>query len=333
MSFLGKFLPASRNGVVATHQRLDNISQQLDRMERSLKNLESRITQIESGVKDDVKKVRKDIANVHKNTGIIRDDLFGTTKVVKKVKDDLFDTKNLIMRRFDDTNKHLVETEENTREINWGIVFKDTITDSRWLKKQTFSLGRWAIGYQAAYALYRVLDEFRPKSILELGLGQSTKITSQYTEYYQDVQHAVVEHDNDWIEFYKNNYELPKSTNIIQCDWGTDEYNGVSGIRVYQGFGEKLEGKKFELMVIDGPLGGDMPEYARIDVLKLMPECLAESFVIILDDVNRSGEQNTFQEMKKVLEQNEISYAEGVYAGKKVVKMLVSKDLAFLTSM
>lgn len=70
------------------------------------------------------------------------------------------------------------------REILWANAFHDTIIDSEWLKSKTFSPGRWGVGYQYLYVLYRVLNEIKPRNILELGMGQTTRMIGQYAAYY-----------------------------------------------------------------------------------------------------------------------------------------------------
>lgn len=225
------------------------------------------------------------------------------------------------------------ETLGYTRENNWGLVFNNTIDDCDWLKERAFSLGRWAIGYQCAYVLFRVLDEVRPGKILELGLGQSTKFLGQYASNNQGIKHMVVESDPSWIDFFKNNYELSNNSNIVHCDWGFCDYKGVKGVRVFDGFGEKIVGQKFNLIMIDAPFGGDMKEYSRIDVLQHLPDCIEDSFIIMIDDVERHGEENTFNEMKMKLEEAGILFATGVYRGKKSVGVIVSENLKFVLTM
>lgn len=219
------------------------------------------------------------------------------------------------------------------QENNWAAIFNNTIVQSDWLVDKSFSLGRWAIGYQCAYVIYRVLEQVKPKEILELGLGQSTKLISQYSNYYKNVHHTVVESDPQWIEFFKDNYSYNKNMEILQCPYAFEDFQGHTGIRVFEGFDQKINGRKFELIVIDAPLGGDMDEMSRIDVLKNIPECLAESFVIVFDDINRSGERNTFGAIQKCLDDNGIAYAVGTYRGQKIAGVIVSDDLKFIRSM
>jgi len=80
-----------------------------------------------------------------------------------------------------------------TREILWANIFHDSIFESEWLIHKNFAPGRWAVGYQFLFVLYSVLSKAEPKSILELGLGQSTHMITQYAAANPDVQHIVTE--------------------------------------------------------------------------------------------------------------------------------------------
>lgn len=218
-------------------------------------------------------------------------------------------------------------------ESLWAEVFHDTIASSRWLVDKALSPGRWAVGYPYLYVLYRVLDEARPMRILELGLGQSTKVISQYAAADARVHHIVVEHDERWTEFFSRHFGLPCVTQVLRCEWGNESYDGVEGVRIYSGLAERIRGQRFDLISIDGPLGGDMTEYARIDVLRMMPDILSDSFAIMIDDCERPGEARTSRAMCEALTLAGVDFKRGNYRGDKDVAVICSLDWAFLCSM
>ena len=218
-------------------------------------------------------------------------------------------------------------------EAVWAEIYNSTITKSRWLKDKAFSPGRWAVGYPYLYVIYRILNEVQPHNILELGLGQSTKMIGQYTSYYKGVHHQVVEHDPEWIDFFKKNYSLSERTKLIQLNREFVSYKEAEKVRVFKDFYQTFKGQKFDFISIDAPLGGDMKEYARIDVLQMIPTCLAEDFIIMIDDCERSGEAHTVMEMERVLQENQILYKKGKYSGKKDCIVIASNALKFVCSM
>lgn len=228
-------------------------------------------------------------------------------------------------------------------ENMWANVFHDTIRGSRWLREQPFSPGRAAIGYPALYALYRVLDEFQPENILELGLGQSTRMIGEYVKWKEEkgeqCHHYVVEHDPDWIAFFKksNNY-LGDSSEIIQLDLLRTEFDDELSkeetyVNLYKGFTETFSGKKFDFIFIDGPFGS--PLYSRMDIIDILPDCLEDSFILMLDDAERTGELNTLQMIENIMHDSRIPYAvkNHYYAGLKSTAVLTSRNLHFFCTM
>ena len=117
---------------------------------------------------------------------------------------------------------------------------------------------------------------------MELGLGQSTKLISQYAAEFPKVRHQVVEHDLNWIDFFRKNFILPSNTEVVRLVWDFVSYKEAERVRVFKNFSETFKGQKFDFISIDAPWGGDMKQYSRIDVLMMLPDCLADRFIIIL---------------------------------------------------
>ena len=261
------------------------------------------------------------------------------------------DLKNFLADRVPPSSRalrrHLLEMESKISELRaiseagkrsaaeavWAEVFNNTIQNSIWLKNINFSPGRWAVGYQYLYALYRVLDEARPQRILDLGLGQSSRMLAQYAAAHCKVEHVIVEHDPEWISFFQNNFSLPANSHVVQLEREMVTYNDADSVRVFKDFAQKFTGRKFDLISIDAPLGADMKQYARIDVLGILPDCLLDNFVIMLDDSERPGETNTLKEMEKKLKEHGIAYRKGRYSGAKDMTVLCSENWAFFASM
>lgn len=247
-------------------------------------------------------------------------------KKIKKSQKDLEETLVLLSAKID-------KVKSLASESVWAQIFQNATYKSSWLKDKTFYPGRWAIGYPAMYVLYRVLNEAKPKAILELGLGQSTRIIAQYASDMPDVEHTVVENNQSWIDFFSADFPLSASTRIQKLDWVFKPYKEVEKMRVFDGFKETFSGKTFDLIFIDAPLGGDMKVYSRVDVLSILPDCLEKDFVIILDDYNRSGEQGTIREIRACLDANKIPYKAHAYAGEKTVYLICSASYGWFASM
>ena len=229
--------------------------------------------------------------------------------------------------------KLLTETvKRNVDEVIFAEIFNNMIQSSTWLKDTAFMPGRWAVGYQYLYAMYRILDEFKPQSILEMGLGQSTKLISQYAGCKSDVSHYVVENSKEWIDFYSNSNVLPVQTKIKYLPIKMETFADTE-VRVYEGFEECFKNMTFDCISIDAPLGGDMKKYARIDILSIIPKCLAKQFVIVVDDYNREQEKNMVKLLEEKLHKSNIQYKKGIYSGSKDVLIITSIDNAYLCTM
>ena len=110
-------------------------------------------------------------------------------------------------------------------------------------------------------------------------------------------------------------------------------YKDADAVRVFKGFKETFQGQKFDFISVDAPLGGDMKQYARIDVLNLIPDGLGENFVIMVDDCNRIGENNTVKEIENKLIELNIPISVGKYCGRKDCSLVCVKKFTFLTTM
>ena len=68
-----------------------------------------------------------------------------------------------------------------------------------------------------------------------------------------------------------------------------------------------------------------------MDIIDLIPGCLNESFIILLDDCERIGEQRTIEILEDKLRQNNIKFSTGYrYWGRTSVYICASEDLDFL---
>jgi predicted O-methyltransferase YrrM len=214
-------------------------------------------------------------------------------------------------------------------ELLKGMVFNNSIIGSDWLKKPNFSPGGWAVDYAFLYTLYRVLNDVRPKNILEFGLGQSSKMIYQYQESSSDIFALSIEHDPHWIAFFRKHAGMNQNTNI-QLVALEEKTRNHSTTLAYKDLVNKLPEGKFDLILLDAPFGSG--RYSRSQILDLVPDFLDKSFVILLDDYNRTGEQETAEELKNLLAKNNIEFVSAVYGGQKQHLIIASVDQAFLTS-
>lgn len=333
---LNRALNKSTNTIV---HELENIRQIQDKVENKIDNHISKSNEIQNKFQCDVEN-EIDILKTSMESYIKNEELNITRNILDSIElKSISQEVKSLHNEIDFLKKqiHLMDLQEKkihraTNEAVWAEVFHDAIINSEWLKNQTFYPGRWAAGYPYLYALYRCLNEMHPISILELGLGQTTRVIAQYASQNK-CSHIVTEHDKEWIEFFEKDFLLSENTEIMQLNIKKRIYDGGNEVTVYDNFENAMKGKKFDLISIDAPFGGATLEYSRIDILSILPECLMESFVILLDDYDRKGEKHMIEQLKSILEVNNIAYATGLYWGNKDSLMITSENMKFLCTM
>ena len=208
-------------------------------------------------------------------------------------------------------------------EIKYANIFNDTIKDSKWLTNKSFSLNNGAANYSFLYVLYRILDEIQPKSILEFGLGQTTKMTSQYVSFFNNADLTVVEDDKEWIDYFCNLLKLSNNINILHCDKENILIDSFECWK-YKNVNDLIDNKLFDFIIIDGPIGYNQ-EYPRSNILDLIDN-LADDFVIILDDYDRKGEQNTSNKLFDLLKKKNIKFNKIIFKGLKNQLVIFSEN-------
>jgi hypothetical protein len=215
-------------------------------------------------------------------------------------------------------------------EIYWSTVFNSAIAGSSWLINQSFNPGRWAAGYPMLYILFRIYDDIKPINVIEFGLGESSKIGFQYNKMYPDTTFTIIEQDKNWMDFFSNrNYDIRSKTIILDI-----EESNINGYNVfsYKGLLEVIGRRKFDVFIVDGPWGSE--HYSRYDIVYFLEnDLINEDFVIVMDDCERLGEQETFVKLKELFRKKEVEYFEGVYSGMKKTSILCSKKFKFLISL
>lgn len=101
-------------------------------------------------------------------------------------------------------------------ELMFSQVFHDSIRGENWAERLALNPGRWAIGYNWLYVIYRYMSEYNPKNILEFGLGQSTVFINEFVLNTENEikRHDVVEQDEDWAKMFGKQHSLSEILSI-----------------------------------------------------------------------------------------------------------------------
>lgn len=149
----------------------------------------------------------------------------------------LFSGVESFFRRLSDQNEELI----------WANVWHDTCRGIKWAEDiQSISPGRFAVGYNYLYVMTRILNELEPRRVLDIGLGISSTLISKYFESkeFDEGEHAIVEHDGNWANFYKKRHTLSKYSDIKLQKLIKKEKNGREYF-AYSNLGKVLGGANF----------------------------------------------------------------------------------------
>lgn len=212
-----------------------------------------------------------------------------------------------------DYYKNEVENKRLLLEIEWAHRYHDSIRGNEEIKGLGLNIGRWAGNYSFFFVLHQILINYSPKKIIEFGSGESTKFISSYNKSVDNLHtHIAIEHDKDWIENLKNkmkyhNYDIIHNP-LTEKEKNGHKYNGYQNIDDIPTDGD--------LYIVDGPFGTE--HFSRYDIVyiinKMKPN---QQFILIFDDYNRKGEQETGQEVFNLLKEKKIIHYHHVYKGKK----------------
>ena len=156
-------------------------------------------------------------------------------------------------------------------------------------------MGGPSIDTHHARNLVFLLQERRPRTILELGSGSSTIIiarTLQLMGASPDL-HISVDHD---ARFLGNTQELARLNGVAELvQFEHCPLSAVDGFPTpwYSRIVELAKSSRFDFVLVDGP-----PAYAkgedraREPALTMLRPYLSENAILILDDANRPGEQD-----------------------------------------
>ncbi|WP_347924932.1 hypothetical protein [Pontimicrobium sp. SW4] len=217
-----------------------------------------------------------------------------------------------------------------TLENEWANVYHDSIRGKAWLEELPLNIGRWAGNYAFFYVLNRVLADYKPKKILEFGLGESSKfINATLKNELTESTHKIIEESNEWKNHFITNHDLSSHSKIVICPLKKEEVKGFS-VNIYDSL-DKYTKSKFDLYVVDGPFGS--ARYSRYDIVKLAEHFEAtDEFIIIFDDYNRQGEQDTVKELLLLFKKLNITIYKGIYVGSKRVLVLGTQKYKFIES-
>jgi len=162
--------------------------------------------------------------------------------------------------------------------------------------------------------LLSMVDAFELKNILELGCGQTTLLFDDLRTK-KNFHIDTVENHPLW----KDTIQEMVKHEITLCPLTKQDIAGHTA-NAYT-WPEEIKNKKYDLIVIDGPVGGS--KMSRHGALELIPNSLEDEFIMVFDDAERKGEQETIAAARTLLKHK------GVTVHEKTVRALKNQHIFF----
>jgi len=149
----------------------------------------------------------------------------------------------------------------------------------------------WSISPDFAKLVIASIYEYKPKTIVELGSGVSTIISSYCLQSIDNGSVISIDHDHKYAKDTENNLAIHGLSNIakviyaplktITLDNQTSDWYDL----------EKLDNiQSIDLLIIDGPPVNNN-SLARYPALPILYKALNDNAIILIDDANRIGEK------------------------------------------
>lgn len=246
-------------------------------------------------------------------------------------RDQLLIERNTLSQQINSTSNQVHNCDkllQINNELLYAHIFSDSIRGCSWLKNISFSPYQGAANYSFLYKLFRIYDVIQPKNILEFGLGQTSKLTYQYIKYKNKSAKAfVIDNNQQWIDIYKKEIKSYKKFLIKKLDTTNFTHNKITTLdSKYANLDKLVKNEKFDLIIIDGP-AGYKKNFPRTNILDLVKNNLDNNWIIVIDDFERVGEQNTIKLLENKLITNKIKYNSFYIESTKKQLYMSSKEL------
>jgi len=137
--------------------------------------------------------------------------------------------------------------------------------------------------------MLEVLENLKPKRVLEYGCGYSSVIFPKYLEAGASWQ--SIEHNKEWFEMIAKQCADAENTTIHHVEKNDLSSEGADGFKDYVAFPKELG--QFDLILVDG--------VAREACVETCHDLLNDDGLLIVHDINRPSYQEPVKQFKNWL--------------------------------
>lgn len=159
----------------------------------------------------------------------------------------------------------------------------------------------WAVSPDLALSLYELVRDRQPEWIIECGSGVSSIVMGYALQEIGHGRLIAFEHQEQFVGIASDlvaRHALSGYVEVVHAPLEPVELDGAS----WQWYGKNvhtvLEGKKADLLFVDGPPGGIQP-LARYPALPVLKAYLSRGVLVVLDDAARADEREIVERWLK----------------------------------
>lgn len=171
-----------------------------------------------------------------------------------------------------------------------------------------------AANHSLMYLIARSFIELPVSNVLEMGAGQSSILLSQLNDCLKrDAKITTVEHDPLWADRIQRQVRHHVNTAPLVP-------KSIAGHNIRHYGGEYFDPSTlYDFVLVDGPPAHGKQEMAlnRLGALELLEKNLAPSFVLIVDDAERRGEEMLVGLIRKRLREDGRDFKEAAIMAAK----------------
>jgi len=183
----------------------------------------------------------------------------------------------------------LGEDEKRGAELVWSDIVRQLQSSTNWLNHVIYPIGG-AASPAFIGVLSRILIENKLSTIIEFGVGQTSKVLSNWAKETGG-QVFSIEHDSYWANECRQELEHD-SHEIIYAPLKV----GSSGYTWYDesAIMRSLDGQRADLIIVDGPIG--TARWSRAGIIDFFDNLHKDDWIVLWDDLHRYGDLESFSE-------------------------------------
>ena len=189
-------------------------------------------------------------------------------------------------------------------DVYWYDECCKFLKENEWTKMGSISLyDHHALPWREMVELQLILREYKPTAVLELGLGESTKLIAQYAEH-TGAKHIIIDEDYQYSKSFLAACPTVFAKTKVYISPLLEAKKGNQRYCCFKNTKKIVDNVKFHMLIQHCPRGGDVP-YA--DIGMYIGDLLENDFVILIEKADGATERMFVHDIVEILQEHSIT--------------------------